>query len=120
MIQQRKTSETLTTPTTNLIMKSQDITAIATSIIAAVVLFGGLYYFQKEGEKKRLRQERYEQMQLNMKKEKARLLRERGERERERERYEKYRQDITDCGGAYFKEKYKACMTKKGYPENQH
>ena len=43
-------------------MKSQDITAIATSIIAVFVIVGRIFYLQKEGEKIRLRQERYEQI----------------------------------------------------------
>ena len=99
-------------------MKSEDITAIATTVIAVVVIVGGIFYFQKEGEKKRLRQERIEQMQLNMKKEKQRLLREQGDRER----YKKYREDITDCRGMAWGDtaKYKACMTQKGYPESKH
>ena len=43
-------------------MKSQDITANATSIIAVIVIVGRMFYLQKEGEKTRLRQERYEQI----------------------------------------------------------
>ena len=108
-------------------MKSEDITAIATTVIAVVVIVGGIFYFQKEGEKKRLRQERIEQMQLNMKKEKQRLLREQGDRER----YKKYREDITKCNNEQFKSGkatdigspnlvYHACMTRKGYPRSKH
>ena len=108
-------------------MKANQITAFATSIIAVVLIVGGFYYLQKEAETKRLRQERYEQMQLNMKKEKARLLREQGERER----YKKYRDDITKCNREQFASGkasdigspnlvYHACMTRKGYPRSKH
>ena len=55
-------------------MKSEDITAIASSVIAVTLIIGTVVYFQKEGEKKRLRQERIEQMQLRMKKEKAKYV----------------------------------------------
>ena len=92
-------------------MKSEDITVIASTVIALTLVIGTVVYFQKEGEKKRLRQERIEQMQLNMRKEKERLLREQGDRKR----YQKYREDITDFRGMAWGDtaKYKACMTQK-------
>ena len=45
-------------------MKSEDITAIATSTIAVTLIFGTVFYYQQEVEKKRLRKDRVEQMQL--------------------------------------------------------
>ena len=45
-------------------MKSEDITAIATSTIALTLILGTVFYFQQEDEKMRLREERVEQIQL--------------------------------------------------------
>ena len=53
-------------------MKSQDITAIATSIIAINLILGTILYFHQEAEKKLFREERIQQMQLK-KKEKIRI-----------------------------------------------
>ena len=47
-------------------MKSEDITAIATSTIAVTLILGTVFYFKQEGEKIRLREERVEQMQLKI------------------------------------------------------
>ena len=52
-------------------MKSEDITAIATSTIAVTLILGTVFYFQQEGEKIRFREERVEQMQLKIKKKTA-------------------------------------------------
>ena len=48
-------------------MKSEDITAIATSTIAVRLVFGTVFYYQEEVKKKCLRQDRVEQMQLKIK-----------------------------------------------------
>ena len=49
-------------------MKSEDITALATSTIAVTLLLGTFFYFQKESEKKRLREDKIEEIQMKIKK----------------------------------------------------
>ena len=111
-------------------MKSEDITAIASSVIAVTLIIGTVVYFQKEGEKKRLRQERIEQMQLRMKKEKAKQLRIERENREKKERYKKYREDVSKCRDEQYSKgepfdigtpniTYRACMTRKGYSEDK-
>ena len=108
-------------------MKSQDITAIATSIIAINLILGTILYFHQEAEKKLFREERIEQMQLK-KKEKIRINNEKAwhdkykkvkDKEGLEKIYQKYKKDIETCKksfnqfAGYFK-----CMTEKGYREN--
>ena len=82
-------------------MKSEDITAIATSTIAMTLILGTVFYFQQEGEKMRLREERVEQMQLKIKKEAAN---------------DKFKKDSNNCK-TFFDEDigYTKCMKSKGW-----
>ena len=82
-------------------MKSEDITAIATSTIAVTLILGTVFYFQQEGEKMRLREERVEQMQLRIKKKTAN---------------EKFKKDRDNCK-TFFDEDigYTKCMKSKGW-----
>jgi len=82
-------------------MKSEDITAIATSTIAVTLILGTFFYFQQEGEKMRLREERVEQMQLKFKKKTAN---------------EKFTKDRNNCK-TFFDEDigYTKCMKSKGW-----
>ena len=82
-------------------MKSEDITAIATSTIAVTLILGTVFYFQQEGEKMRLREERVEQMQLKIKKKAAN---------------DKFKKDSNNCK-IFFDEdiSYTKCMKSKGW-----
>ncbi len=82
-------------------MKSGDISAIATSTIAVTLILGTVFYFQREGEKMRLREERVEQMQLKIKKKTAN---------------EKFQKDRDYCK-TFFDEDigYTKCMKSKGW-----
>ena len=82
-------------------MKSEDITAIATSTIAVTLILGTVFYFQQEDEKMRLREERVEQMQLRIKKKTAN---------------EKFKKDRDNCK-TFFDEDigYAKCMKSKGW-----
>ncbi len=82
-------------------MKSEDITAIATSTIAVTLIFGTLFYYQQEVEKKRLREDRVEQMQLKIKKKGSN---------------EKFRKDRDTCK-TFFNDElgYTKCMKSKGW-----
>ncbi len=82
-------------------MKSEDITAIATSTIAVTLILGTVFYFQQEGEKMRLREERVEQMQLKIKKKAAN---------------DKFKKDSNNCK-TFFDEEigYTKCMKSKGW-----
>ena len=82
-------------------MKSEDITAIATSTIAVTLILGIVFYYRQEGEKMRLRKERVEQMQLQIKKKSAN---------------EKFKKDRNNCK-AFFDEDigYTKCMKSKGW-----
>ncbi len=82
-------------------MKSEDITAIATSSIAVTLILGTVFYFQKEAEKMRLREERVEQIQLKIKKTTAN---------------EKFRKNRDNCK-TFFDDDigYTKCMKSKGW-----
>ena len=82
-------------------MKSEDITAIATSTIAVTLILGTVFYFQQEGEKIRLREERVEQMQLNIKKKTVN---------------EKFKKDRDNCKTFFDGDiGYTKCMKSKGW-----
>ena len=82
-------------------MKSDDITAIATSTIAVTIVLGTVFYFQKEAEKKRLIEERTEKMQLKIKKKSAK---------------EKFTRDRDNCKNFFDGEPgYTKCMKSKGW-----
>jgi len=82
-------------------MKSEDITAIATSTIAVTLILGTVFYFQQEGEKMRLRRERVEQMQLRIKKKTAN---------------EKFKKDRDNCKTFFDQDiEYTKCMKSKGW-----
>ena len=96
-------------------MKSEDITAIATSVLAVTVLLGTILYFQQEREKKNLKKEWMEQRQDNIKKgipnlEVIKI---------KKAKYKKWRQDVSKCRSKFVgdEEGYLVCMTKKGYSE---
>ena len=108
-------------------MKSEDITAIATSIIALTLILGTVFYFQKEIEKNRFREQRIEKMQL--KKQKSMRIMEEKEwnekykRSKDKEGlkkiYQQYQVDRKIC--KTFESDYAGfleCMIKKGYREN--
>ena len=82
-------------------MKSEDITAIATSTIAVTLILGNVFYFQQEGEKMRLREKRVEKIQLKIKKKTAN---------------EKFIKDRDNCK-TFFDEDigYTKCMKSKGW-----
>ena len=82
-------------------MKSEDITAIATTTIAVTLILGAAFYFQQEGEKMRLKEERVEQMKLKIKKKTAN---------------EKFKKDRYNCK-TFFDEDigYTKCMKSKGW-----
>ena len=82
-------------------MKSEDITAIATSTIAVTLILGTVFYFQQEGEKMRLREKRVEKIQLKIKKKTAN---------------EKFIKDRDNCK-TFFDEdiEYTKCMKSKGW-----
>ena len=82
-------------------MKSEDITAIATSTIAVRLVFGTVFYYQEEVKNKCLRQDRVEQMQLKIKKKTAN---------------EKFIKDRDNCK-TFFDEDigYTKCMKSKGW-----
>lgn len=82
-------------------MKSEDITAIATSSIAVTLIVGTVFYSQKEAEKMRLREKGVEQMQLKIKKKIAN---------------EKFRKDRDNCK-TFFDDDigYTKCMKSKGW-----
>jgi len=82
-------------------MKSEDITAIATSTIAVTLILGTVFHFRKEAEKMRLREERVEQMQFKFKKKAAN---------------EKFKKDRDNCK-TFFNEDigYTKCMKSKGW-----
>ena len=82
-------------------MKSDDITAIATSTIAVTLILGTVFYFQQEGEKMRLREERVEQMQLKIKKKTAN---------------EKFKKDRDTCKRVIDDDlAYTKCMKSRGW-----
>ena len=82
-------------------MKSEDITAIATSTIAVTLILGTIFYFQQESEKKRLREERIEQMQIKVKKKKAN---------------EKFKKDRDTCKRVIDDDlAYTKCMKSRGW-----
>ena len=82
-------------------MKPEDITAIASSTIAVTLILGTVFYFQQEGEKMLLREERVEQIQLKIKKKTAN---------------EKFIKDRDNCK-TFFDEDigYTKCMKSKGW-----
>ena len=108
-------------------MKSQDITAIASSTIAINLILGSVLYFHQEAEKKLFREERIEQMQLK-KKDKIKINKEKAwyenyKKVKDKEGlemiYRKYKKDIETCKKSFDEvEKYFKCMTEKGYREN--
>ena len=82
-------------------MKSEDITAIATSTISVTLILGTIFYFKQEEEKKLRREERVEQMQLKIKKKSAN---------------EKFRKDRDTCKNLFNEELgYTKCMKSKGW-----
>ena len=82
-------------------MKSEDITAIATSTIAVTLILGTIFYFQQVSEKKRLREERIEQMQIKVKKKKAN---------------EKFKKDRDTCKRVIDDDlAYTKCMKSRGW-----
>ena len=82
-------------------MKSEDITALATSTIAVTLILGTVMYFQKENEKKTFREDQLEQMQLNIKKKSAN---------------DKFRNDRDTCKNVFKEDTgYTKCMKSKGW-----
>ena len=82
-------------------MKSEDVTAIATSTIAVTLILGIVFYSQQKGEKKLLREEQVEQIQLKIKKKTTN---------------EKFKKDRDNCK-TFFDEDigYTKCMKSKGW-----
>ena len=82
-------------------MKSEDITATATSAIAVTLILGTVFYFQQESKKMLIREERVEQMQIKNKKKTAN---------------EKFRKDRDNCK-TFFDDNigYTKCMKSKGW-----
>ena len=82
-------------------MKSEDITALATSTIAVTLILATVFYYQQENEKKRFREDRLVQMQLKIKKKISN---------------EKFRKDRDTCKTFFDDELgYIKCMKSKGW-----
>ena len=108
-------------------MKSEDITAMTTSIIALTLILGTVFHFKQEIEKNRFREKRIEKMQLKKQKT-TRMMEEKEWNEKYKrikdkeglgEIFRQYKVDSMTCKTsdsdyAAFLE----CMIKKGYREN--
>ena len=107
-------------------MKSEDITAIATTTIAITLIVGTVFYIQGEFNIKRLREEKMDKIELK-RKEKSRIkekkvwdkLQKEGMDKRRMDKiYKKYKSDKEACKSSIssFGE-YLKCMSEKGYRE---